>query len=625
MSVSSFEILPDDVLYETFGYLSTIDILQSLFLLTKRLSRIISNEYLWHIHIGDTTMPLMMFNDQCQNILKLIGGRVVSLRVTLIDVIGGWSLISSSLQNHPTTLLQRLHLIDIKPHEFNKVLRNHLIKQLHTLLVDVTPSNPFNYLQVEGIYLVKVCSRMPLLKICRLPFDYDDNNVNQMENNSLGYQITLQNLLNPNHLRTLTIGIHTSRFLERLLLCIPFIENLSFGIKDRDNNEYDIHDIKLLPTTIIDAHLLRYLTRLCINCMNSLSFHRIITLLSSVLGQLCHFSLKLEAFTSISDPLIISGDIIQQLCINRLQQTATYILNLLLYATDTFEEKIIFNSFFKVPFIQQQRPRVFIQELDDQDIGPTYHCFRVYTLPCNHKILSSYIFSKELEKSCQMPVNPVDLFPRADTLSLRGYKKINCVRDLGNCRSSISSLVPWSLLTNISINHSYVLTPATLESILRMAYNVHTLEIFDDCGILFRPILNNHNLTTLINQQIESLEIFDITLTLQNAQRICTLLSNRLANLKKLSFNICDAYRRWKWKPSCIVDGKNKSTRRILTLIYLLVNKLQKLVSLHIGFCNSEFHDTPCFPHLIRRQLHEYPLNRPFRLRFSSNAIELWL
>lgn len=86
---------------------------------------------------------------------------------------------------------------------------------------------------------------MPLLKICRLAFDYDDNNVNQIENNSLGYQITLQNLLNSNHLRTLTIGIHTSHFLKCLLLCIPFIENLSFGIKDRDSNEYDIHDIKL--------------------------------------------------------------------------------------------------------------------------------------------------------------------------------------------------------------------------------------------------------------------------------------------------------------------------------------------------------------------------------------------
>jgi hypothetical protein len=30
-----------------------------------------------------------------------------------------------------------------------------------------------------------------------------------------------------------------------------------------------------------------------------------------------------------------------------------------------------------------------------------------------------------------------------------------------------------------------------------------------------------------------------MALTLQNAQRFCTLLSNRLPNLRKLSFNIC--------------------------------------------------------------------------------------
>ncbi|CAF3545568.1 unnamed protein product [Adineta steineri] len=183
---------------------------------------------------------------------------------------------------------------------------------------------------------------------------------------------------------------------------------------DRDSNEFDyIHDIKLLPTTIIDPHLLRYISRLRINYMNSLSFYRIITLLSSVLGQLSHFSLKLKGFTSISDPLTI--------------------------------------------------------------------------------------------------------------------------------------------------------------------------------------------------YQIESLEIFDITLTFQNAQPSCTLLSNRLSNLKKLNLNICDAFYPWRWNPSCVVDGKNKSTR------------------LRIVFSNSKFNATPCFPCLIRRQLHQYPLNRPFRLRFSPNAIALWL
>ena len=64
MSVSSFETLPNDVLYEIFGFLSTVDILQSLFLLSKRLSRIILNKYLWHFHIGDKAMSLMMFTDR---------------------------------------------------------------------------------------------------------------------------------------------------------------------------------------------------------------------------------------------------------------------------------------------------------------------------------------------------------------------------------------------------------------------------------------------------------------------------------------------------------------------------------------------------------------------------------
>jgi hypothetical protein len=45
-----------------------------------------------------------------------------------------------------------------------------------------------------------------------------------------------------------------------------------------------------------------------------------------------------------------------------------------------------------------------------------------------------------------------------------------------------------------------------------------------------------------------------MTLTLQNAQRFCTLLANRLPNLKKVSFNIYDSYGRWNWKPSRIVN-----------------------------------------------------------------------
>lgn len=104
-----------------------------------------------------------------------------------------------------------------------------------------------------------------------------------------------------------------------------------------------------------------------------------------------------------------------------------------------------------------------------------------------------------------MLTDVTNLFPRANTLSLCGYKKIDRVQDLYKSECSISSLVPWSLLTHIEINHSNVITQHTLQSLLRIAYNVHTLRIIDDSGILFRTILHNKdNFGTHINQQVRN-------------------------------------------------------------------------------------------------------------------------
>jgi hypothetical protein len=104
-----------------------------------------------------------------------------------------------------------------------------------------------------------------------------------------------------------------------------------------------------------------------------------------------------------------------------------------------------------------------------------------------------------------MSTDVTNLFPRANTLSLYGYKKINRVRNLGKSGCSISSLVPWSLLTHIEINRSDVITQHTLQSLLRIAYNVHTLKIIDDRGILLRTILHNKdNFGTRINQQVRN-------------------------------------------------------------------------------------------------------------------------
>jgi hypothetical protein len=156
MTVSKFELLPDDILFEIFGYLSHVDIFKSFVLLNERFSRILINEYLWHIHIDGSTMSLPMFNHFYSNALKGIGARIISLRITFSDMIDEWSLVSSSLNYHQTTLLRCLHLIDIDLYKFDKLLNDCLIKQLHTLLVDVTCDRSYKGEVVEGTYLAKV-------------------------------------------------------------------------------------------------------------------------------------------------------------------------------------------------------------------------------------------------------------------------------------------------------------------------------------------------------------------------------------------------------------------------------------------------------------------------------------
>ena len=118
------------------------------------------------------------------------------------------------------------------------------------------------------------------------------------------------------------------------------------------------------------------------------------TLLSSVLNQLTHLSLKLIEDTSIYDPLIISNDIIHQLCFSRLNASATYDLNLLFHIEYDVEQKRIFNSFINHPFVYQQQSKIFIQETNHYDTGDKCHSFIVYTIPYNDTTFSSYLLCR---------------------------------------------------------------------------------------------------------------------------------------------------------------------------------------------------------------------------------------
>jgi hypothetical protein len=118
-------------------------------------------------------------------------------------------------------------------------------------------------------------------------------------------------------------------------------------------------------------------------------------------------------------------------------------------------------------------------------------------------ILKIHKYSLFVFRSCQILSDATNLFPHANILSLYGYKKTNCIRDLVKCEFSVSSFIPWSLISKIEINDSDVITQHTLKSLLEKAYNVDTLKIFDHRGIITRTMLyNKENYGTRINQQV---------------------------------------------------------------------------------------------------------------------------
>ncbi|CAF0779352.1 unnamed protein product [Adineta steineri] len=367
----------------------------------------------------------------------------------------------------------------------------------------------------------------------------------------------------------------------------------------------------------IDARQLRYLFRLSVNCEDKISFHKAVALLSSVFGQLTYLSLKLLATTSISDRLIITGDTIQNLCISRLKSSTFYRFNLLVHVKNDLEEKKILNSFLNAPFVNQseQRSKKIIQEIDDWSVCENSYCFTLSTLPYNEIKIPSYLFPTKPNKTYEISMEAIDLFPHANELVLRACKQKNCFSEFGNCQSFISSLIPWTLIRKISIEEDVNITAIEFESILQMASHVHTLSIAGFRGYLSRAILHNQNdLGTRVNKQIDSFDTDDCSLRLHNAKDFCKLISYRLPNLKELSFSIYEVFRE-----------KDKSTKKIIDLIHFLVDHLQQLVFLSLIISSETNSKTRCFPHKIRRQLYEQPLNRSYRLKCSSQLIQIWL
>jgi hypothetical protein len=95
---------------------------------------------------------------------------------------------------------------------------------------------------------------------------------------------------------------------------------------------YNENEINLFRLPLaVNASNLRYLSYLKLHCISNICFHRSMSLLSSVFGQLNHLSLQLELSSSIiSGPLGVSFDIIQQLCLDHLNSSSKHTLQILM-------------------------------------------------------------------------------------------------------------------------------------------------------------------------------------------------------------------------------------------------------------------------------------------------------
>ena len=101
-----------------------------------------------------------------------------------------------------------------------------------------------------------------------------------------------------------------------------------------------------------------------------------------------------------------------------------------------------------------------------------------------------------------MSVDPIDFLPNANELFTSGWKK-SYFSAISDSQSSMSSKVPWKSLRKITIDECTFISAAHLESILRMASNIDTLEMLDDREAFPRMILRNiDQLGSRINEQV---------------------------------------------------------------------------------------------------------------------------
>ncbi|CAF1311108.1 unnamed protein product [Didymodactylos carnosus] len=207
--MSNFEILPNELLFDIFKYLTSFELYHTFYNLNYRFNSLF--KYIdQHFDLTTEYLSYLKFKYYCQNIIPLSINQICSLKLSNENTIDAIKLFYSIFNFEK--LLKLKTLILIKPNSID--LKYIIPKLLYIKKLSIISGDFFTNDNIERELLLKLIFNLKTLKICHLP------------------EIQLNDLdkLNKSTIENLTIDLCTINTLNRLFYLLPNIKQLMVNI-----------------------------------------------------------------------------------------------------------------------------------------------------------------------------------------------------------------------------------------------------------------------------------------------------------------------------------------------------------------------------------------------------------
>jgi hypothetical protein len=217
--ISNFEDLPDEILLLIFRYLSSTDILFSIYGLNNRLSRAISG-FCEHVVLGE--VQFRRFNSICTSILPNIGVNIRSLVVS-----NDWKGILSKifLNNFGETMSSSF------PHLKCLILPTFRLKTLMSFIECLHNLSELFEMKIMSLYDMGDSSIEPEILLDRI-FTANNNRLTSIvfDDDSLNFSYQSNKIYS--HIEKLVIELTTVSDLHRLLTSLPQLKFIDVAINE---------------------------------------------------------------------------------------------------------------------------------------------------------------------------------------------------------------------------------------------------------------------------------------------------------------------------------------------------------------------------------------------------------